>query len=187
LLPLAAHADTAPGLEAPAFKTVDIAGKPVDLAALKGKYVILEWTNHLCPCVGKFYGSGSMQAMQKKYTAKGVVWISVISSAPGKQGYVTDEEAQKIATEKKSVATHIIRDPEGKIGRLYGARATPHMFIIDKEGKVAYMGAVDDMPSTDMDDVMKAHNYIDAAFDEMAAGKPITKTRTVAYGCGVKY
>ncbi|MBI3419147.1 MAG: redoxin domain-containing protein [Proteobacteria bacterium] len=118
-----------PGRDAPDFSATDIAGKPVKLSELRGQYVVLEWTNHLCPFVKKHYGSGNMQALQKKYAAQGVVWLSIISSAPGKEGYVTDEEAAQIAKDKGSMASRIIRDADGTIGHLYGAKATPHMFI----------------------------------------------------------
>jgi peroxiredoxin len=159
----------------------------IKLSAYKGKIVVLEWLNHGCPFVRKHYDSGNMQALQKKYTDKNVVWLSIISSAPGKQGYVDTEGAIKDKKENKSSATDILLDPEGKVGKMYEAKTTPAMYVVDKDGKLAYQGAIDDMPSTDKEDVPKAKNYVSAAIDSVMAGKPVAQATTKSYGCAVKY
>ncbi len=148
---------------------------------------MLEWINHGCPFVKKHYGSGNMQKLQKEYTAKGVVWLSVASSAPGKEGYMKADAWNKAIVDKKSVATAVLLDPDGVVGRAYGAKTTPHMFVIDAQGNVAYKGAIDDRPSTDTADVPGAKNYVRAALDSVLAGKPVETASTTPYGCGVKY
>ena len=158
-----------PGAPAPAFNAPDINGRTVSLGDYAGKIVILEWTNDGCPFVGKHYDSGNMQALQRKYTGEGDVWLTITSSAPGEQGYVTPPEAK------------------ADVARFYDARATPHMVVIDRGGRVAYMGAIDDTPSTRLADVKTAKNYLVAALDEIAAGKPVTVAVTEAYGCSIKY
>jgi peroxiredoxin len=187
LLPLPAQAAAAAGQPAPDFSALSTTGVQIKLADLKGRYVILEWTNNMCPFVRKHYDSGNMQALQKKYVGKGVTWISVISSAEGKQGFVTDAEEAKIVKKEGSAATYIIRDTDGSLGRLYGAKTTPHMFVIDKEGKVAYAGAIDSIASTEITDVAQAENYIDKAFGELETGKPVSVASTRSYGCSIKY
>jgi hypothetical protein len=157
------------------------------LKNLKGKVVVLEWLNHGCPFVRKHYDSGNMQALQKKYVAQGVVWLSVISSAPGKQGYVEAEEALKDMKSNKSAASDVILDPEGKVGMLYGAKTTPHMYVINKEGVLVYQGAIDDRPDTEQKSIPSAKNYVAEALDLTLAGKAVTQGTTKAYGCGVKY
>ncbi len=157
------------------------------LKNLRGKIVVLEWLNHGCPFVRKHYDSGNMQALQKKYVNQGVVWLSVISSAPGKQGHVTDDEALKEMKSNKSSATDVILDPEGKIGMLYGAKTTPHMYVINKEGVLVYQGAIDDKPDTEQASIPSAKNYVAEALDLTLAGKPVGQGTTKAYGCGVKY
>jgi len=186
-LPLPAHAVAVPGEDAPDFTATDTNGIPVRLADLKGNYVVLEWTNRRCPFVRKHYDSGNMQALQKKYTAKGVIWLSIISSAEGKEGFVTDAEANKTAKDWNAGPSHIIRDPLGSIGHLYGAKTTPHMFVVDKAGKVAYAGAIDSVPSTEVEDLAKAENYIDKTFAALEANKKVETASTRAYGCSVKY
>ena len=157
------------------------------LSNFKGKVVVLEWLNHGCPFVRKHYDSGNMQGLQKKFTSKNVVWMSVISSAPGKQGYVTTDEARKDMISNKSAATDVILDPEGKVGMLYGAKTTPHMYVINKEGILVYQGAIDDKPDTEQGSIPSAKNYVAEALDLTLAGKPVTQGTTKAYGCGVKY
>jgi peroxiredoxin len=157
------------------------------LSNFKGQIVVLEWLNHGCPFVKKHYGSGNMQSLQKKYTSKGIKWFSVISSAPGKQGHVDALEAQKQMKEHQSFANRVLLDPSGKVGQLYGAKTTPHFFILDSEGKMAYQGAIDDQPDTNPESVKTANNFIAKALDEMLEKKAVTTPNTKAYGCSVKY
>ncbi len=175
------------GEPAPVFKTTDIQGNAVDLAALKGQTVILEWTNNGCPFVAKHYNAGNMQATQRQAIAQGAVWITIISSGPGRQGYVTPQEAQKIADARDSKPSHQILDPSGEIGHLYGAQTTPHMFIIDKEGTLVYKGAIDDRPSPNPKTLQGAKNYVLAALEDMNAGRSVVHSITPPYGCSVKY
>lgn len=182
-----AHADATPGQPAPAFETKDAKGAVQRLSAYQGKWVVLEWTNKDCPFVRKHYESKSMQALQRTYTGKGVVWLSVLSSAKGKQGYLPAEGALANAKEKEAAATALLLDPEGVIGKAYGAKTTPHLFVIDPKGVVVYAGAIDDQPSPDPATLKTAKNYVAAALDAGLAGKPIEKATTQAYGCSVKY
>ncbi len=175
------------GEPAPDFTGTDSHGKTVRLADLKGKFVVLEWHNDGCPYVGKHYGSGNMQRLQREWTGKGVVWLTVISSAPGEQGYVTADRANAYFKEKTAAQTAVLLDPKGTIGRLYDARTTPHMFVIDQKGTLVYNGAIDDKPTTDRADVPGANNYVSAALTEAMAGKPVTKATSRPYGCNVKY
>jgi peroxiredoxin len=175
------------GQPAPAFTATDTNGKPESLADFKGKWVVLEWTNNECPFVGKHYGSGNMQKLQKAYTGKGVTWLSVISSGPGKEGYLDAAKANALTKERGAAPSAVLLDPEGAVGRLYGAKTTPHMFVIDPQGKIVYQGAIDDRPSTDVADIAKAKNYVSAALDEAMAGKPVTTVSSAPYGCAVKY
>lgn len=168
-------------------KAPDFNLEGTSLSSHKGKVVVLEWLNHGCPFVKKHYGSGNMQALQKKYTGQGVVWLSIISSAEGKQGYVTKEEAAKEKTEHGSGATAVLRDVDGTVGKLYGAKTTPHMFVVDKAGNLVYQGAMDDRPDTDPESVKSAKNFVAKALDEVMAGKKVTQATTKAYGCSVKY
>ena len=189
LLPLSGAALAAPevGKPAPEFMANDTNGKHVMLSELKGKTVVLEWTNHECPFVVKHYGSGNMQALQKEMTDAGVVWVSVVSSAKGKQGNATAEEANKITADQKAMPTHKILDEDGTIGKLYDAKTTPHMFVIDKNGVLAYAGAIDDKSGFDPEEVKTAKNYVRAAVADLNAGKPVETPSTQSYGCGVKY
>lgn len=174
---------------APDFDIVSSASSTTGgkLSSYKGKVVVLEWLNHGCPFVRKHYDSGNMPAMQKKYTSKNVVWLSVISSAEGKQGHVNSEQAREEAKKYNSAATDIILDPEGKIGRLYGAKTTPHMYVINKEGVLVYQGAIDDKPDAEKASVASAKNYVAEALDLVLAGKPVSQHTTKSYGCAVKY
>src|SRR5215469_9349778 len=165
-----------PGATAPAFTARDIAGRTVNLGDYAGKIVILEWTNDGCPFVGKHYNSGNMQALQRRYTSEGDVWLTIASSAPGEQGYVTPAEAKADLALWRAAPSDFLLDPDGEVGRLYGARATPNMVVIDRSGRVAYMGAIDDKPSTRLADVKTAHNYVAAALDAIAAGQPVAIT-----------
>lgn len=175
------------GKPAPPVELRDIDGKTVRLDAFKGKFVVLEWVNFQCPFVGKHYGSGNMQALQKKYTDEGVVWLSICSSAPGKQGYVTGPEAKKLLEEKGAVPSHFLLDPKGAVGKAYGAKTTPHMFVIDPKGIVLYNGAIDDKPSTKRADIAVAKNYLAAALDASLSGKKVEIAASQPYGCSVKY
>lgn len=172
---------------APDFTLVDSYGKEHKLSDLRGKFVVLEWLNHGCPFVKKHYDSKNMQNLQKQYTGKGVVWLSIISSAPGKQGYSTGDEANQTVKEMGAAPTAVLFDSDGTVGKAYSARTTPHMFVINPEGTLLYNGAIDDIRSTEVDDVAKAKNYVAAALDEAMAGKPVTVGSTQPYGCGVKY
>jgi peroxiredoxin len=180
-------AEVIPGQPAPAFSATDTKGKTHNLADYKGKIVVLEWLNHECPFVKKHYNSGNMQKLQKSSAEKGIVWLSIISSAPGKQGNCTPEQADSLTAENKAVPAAVLLDPEGELGRLYGAKTTPHMFIIDAAGILVYNGAIDDIRSTNVEDIAKAKNYVQAALDEMLAGKPVTIKTSQPYGCTVKY
>ena len=182
-----AASSATPGEPAPAFTAADISGKTVRLGEYAGKIVVLEWTNDGCPFVGKHYNSGNMQALQRKYTASGIVWLTIASSAPGEQGYVTPGEAKADVARWQAAPTDFLLDPDGVVGRLYDARATPNMVVIDRAGRIVYMGAIDDTPSTRLADVKTAHNYVAAALDAIAAGQPVAVTSTRAYGCSIKY
>lgn len=183
--PLAA--DVSVGQAAPDFQALDVDGNGHRLSEFKGKFVVLEWFNYDCPFVKKHYGSGNMQALQKKWTDKGAAWLSVNSSADGKQGNYPPKQMKALAAERKTASTNILLDPEGKVGRLYGAKTTPHMFVIDPKGVLIYAGAIDDAPSADPKDIPGAKNYVDAALAESMAGKPVTDSSTQSYGCSVKY
>ena len=166
------------GDKAPEFSTTSTQGKSVKLSDYAGKYVVLEWFNHKCPFVKAQYDPGKMQSLQKKWTGQGVVWISICSSAEGKQGYLTSAEANQVTQEKGAASSAVVLDPKGELGHLYGAKTTPHMFVIDPQGKVIYSGAIDDKAQV---------NYVEAALSESKAGKPISHGQTQPYGCGVKY
>lgn len=176
------------GQDAPAFKAKNIIdGSDFDLSAHKGKTVVLEWTNPECPFVVKHYGPDNMQSLQRAAKDKGVVWVSIVSSAPGKQGHMNPEAAAAIVKEKNIASSAYILDETGEIGKLYGAKTTPHMFVITGEGKVAYAGAIDSNPDPNPETIKGATNYVTAALDELAAGKPVSIPSTPAYGCSVKY
>jgi len=185
---LTADANAAPpGKEAPAFKELDTSGKPVQLSDFAGKTVVLEWTNNGCPFVKKHYESGNMQKTQADAVKDpNTVWISVISSKPGAQGYVSGVEADKLTTSRGAHPTAVLLDPDGSMGRAYGAKTTPHIFVI-KDGKVAYNGAIDSIQSTNQADIAKAKNYATAALANLKAGKEPDPAMTVPYGCDVKY
>ncbi len=175
------------GKPAPSFSLKNTEGKEVSLASLKGKTVVLEWTNHECPFVKKHYESGNMQKLQKDLTADGTVWLSIISSAPGKQGHVSSKQANDLTSSRDAHPTAVLFDPTGEVGKQYSAKTTPHMYIIDKKGTLQYMGGIDSIPSADKADITKATNYVTQAMDELKAGKDISKPKTRPYGCSVKY
>lgn len=175
------------GQPAPAFSAVDANGKTRSLSEFKGKTVVLEWTNSGCPYVRKHYDSGNMQALQKAATQDGVVWLTVISSAPGAQGYVAGADAKAWKTKEKAAFTALLLDPKGAVGRAYDAKTTPHMYVVDKAGKLAYMGGIDDKPSSDPASLNGAKNYVAAALSDVKAGRPVSQAATRPYGCSVKY
>jgi len=187
LLPLLANAAPRIGEPAPAFSGTDTTGKIWTLEGLRGTPVVLEWTNHDCPYVRKHYGAGNMQALQREAAAAGYIWLSVISSAPGKQGHVDPAEADALTRTRNAVPTAVLLDPDGAIGRAYGARTTPHMFIVDEQGTLVYMGGIDDRPTSDPADIDGAINYVRAALADRAAGKPVAQPVSRPYGCSVKY
>ena len=175
------------GSPAPDFHGTDSSGKTQSLDEYRGKFVVLEWHNHDCPYTIKHYESGNMQSLQKQWTAKGVVWLTIISSAPGTQGYV-DASAENAYMKKMGAKpTAAILDPSGAIGKLYGAKTTPNMFIIDPNGKLIYAGAIDDHATTEVSDIASSKNYVSAALTEAMAGQPVQTAYTRPYGCSVKY
>ncbi|MBW3549316.1 MAG: thioredoxin family protein [Proteobacteria bacterium] len=182
-----AAAAAAVGQPAPAIELVDSTGQTRSLAEFAGKTVVLEWTNHECPFVGKHYGAGNMQAQQRDATADGVVWLTVNSSAPGKQGHVDGAAADRIRGQAGAAQTAYLLDPDGTVGRAYGAKTTPHMYVIDPDGVLRYAGAIDSIPSADTADIAKAEQHVPQALAELAAGKPVSVQVTRPYGCSVKY
>jgi peroxiredoxin len=184
-VPAAAAVKT--GEKAPDFTLTDTQGKARKLSEFKGKTVVLEWVNHDCPYVKKHYESGNMQKTQKDYTSKGVVWLSVNSSAKGKQGHVTPAEADKLTKDKGAAPTALLIDEKGEVGRLYAAKTTPHMYVVDAKGTLVYEGAIDNKPTTDKADVATAKNLVATALDETLAGKAVTTANSKPYGCSVKY
>ncbi len=172
---------------APLFVGTDANGKQVDLEKLRGNTVVLEWTNHDCPFVIKHYNSGNIPQLQRNAVTKGIVWLQVISSAPGKQGYVDGATANKLNKARGAAPSGTVLDPEGKIGRLYDAKTTPHMFIINKEGILVYKGGIDSIPSSKTDDIAIAENYVKTALAAIESGKKIGNPSTRPYGCTIKY
>ncbi len=172
---------------APAFSVKDADGKTRSLSEFKGRTVVLEWVNEGCPYVKKHY-SGNMQALQRAAAADGVVWLSVVSSAPGEQGYFADgSAAKKWAATNKAAPSAILLDPEGKMGMAYGAKTTPHMYIIDKTGQLVYQGGIDDKPTNKVEDIKTAKNYVTAALADVKAGRKPAVAVSKPYGCSVKY
>jgi peroxiredoxin len=180
-------AETEVGKAAPNFSLPDTNGKPHSLADLKGKYVVLEWYQPDCPFVRKHYRSGNMQALQKEYTAKGVTWLSIDSSAPGEEGNYPAGKLNEISAQDSAARTALLLDPSGEVGRLYGAKTTPDMYVIDPSGILVYKGAIDNKRSTDLADVKTATNYVKGALEAVMAGKTVATTATQPYGCSVKY
>lgn len=175
------------GSPAPAFTLPDVRGDEHSLADFSGKYVVLEWVNYDCPFVGKHYRSGNMPSLQTTYTGKGVIWLSICSSAPGKQGYFEGDDLTERMAEEKAAPTAYLVDKEGSVGQAYGAKTTPHMYVIDPQGILIYAGGIDNIRSTDTDDIKKATNYVRAALDAALSGKPVAVTTSAPYGCSVKY
>ncbi len=175
------------GEPAPEFSLTDVTGESRTLSQQKGSFVVLEWFNPDCPFVRKHYGSGNMQQLQQTYTQRGVVWLSIDSAAPGKQGHLTPDTAQQFIKEREVHASAVLLDPDGAVGRLYGAKTTPHMFVTNPEGVLIYAGAIDDIPSPDPADIPEAINYVATALEEAMAGNPVTVPESRPYGCSVKY
>ncbi|OHB31070.1 MAG: alkyl hydroperoxide reductase [Phenylobacterium sp. RIFCSPHIGHO2_01_FULL_69_31] len=186
---LAAPAVAAPvlGQPAPAFQAVDASGKTRSLSEFRGKTVVLEWTNNGCPYVQKHYNAGAMQRLQGQAAKDGVVWLAVISSAPGMQGHLTGTQAMQWKTKEKAAPAEVLLDPAGTMGRAYDAKTTPHMYVVDKTGKLIYMGGIDDKPSSDPESLKGATNYVAAALADVKAGRPVAQAATRPYGCSVKY
>lgn len=181
-------ADVPPvGTVAPDFSLTDSNGQTHSLSQYNGKYVVLEWFNPECPFVKKHYGSGNMQKLQQEYTSKGVVWLTIDSNAPGTEGNITPDQAQKIMSSWKTHQTALLLDPESKVARGYGAKNTPDMIVINPEGKIVYEGAIDNKPTPNPSDIPSSTNYVKAALDESLAGKPVSNPATKPYGCSVKY
>ncbi len=173
--------------DAPTFSLPNTKGEQVSLADYKGKYVVLEWTNHLCPYVKKHYESDNIPAMQRNYTKQDVVWLSIISSAEGKQGYVSSQEADELTKSRNAAPTHVLFDTDGKVGKLYGAKTTPHMYIIDPSGTLKYAGGIDSIKSAKQSDIKKAVPYVEDGLTALLSGKEVKDKLTPPYGCSVKY
>jgi glutathione peroxidase-family protein len=179
--------DAKVGEAAPNFTLTDSNGNEHSLSDFNGKYVVLEWINYDCPFVKKHYDSGNMQMLQKKYTEKGVVWLAINSSAEGKQGNFSNEEINSRSKEHNANFTAYLVDSSGEVGKMYGAKTTPHMYVISPEGSLIYAGGIDDIPSTDIDDIETANNYVSAALDASMNGKDVAVKVSQPYGCSVKY
>lgn len=175
------------GEAAPAFTLPDTDGDSHSLSDYEGKYVVLEWLNFGCPFVGKHYGSGNMQKLQKTFTEKGVVWLSIVSSAEGKQGYYPPEAMRTQKQQHNGHMSAILMDPEGEVGRTYGAKVTPHMYVINPDGRLIYKGGIDDKPTTDEADVEGAKNFVRNALTQAMNGKAVNPKTAPPYGCTVKY
>ena len=184
--PATAAAPPMAGQAAPAFTLVDAEGVERSLADFRGKTVVLEWTNEGCPYVKKHY-TGAMQALQREAVADGVVWITIISSAPGTQGFVEGEAAREWRARNDAAATHLLLDPTGQVGKLYDAKTTPDMRIIDGEGVLRFVGGIDDRPTNKVEDLEGANNHVRAALTDMEAGRPVRTAFATPYGCAVKY
>ena len=186
--PVAAQTDQADiGEPAPDFTLEAADGETHSLSDFEGKYVVLEWLNFECPFVGKHYGSGNMQALQEKYTDEGVVWLSIVSSAPGKQGYYPPKEMVKQKKRHNGNMTAILMDPDGTVGKTYGATVTPHMYVINPDGELVYRGGIDDKPTTDEADIEGATNYVDRALTAVMNGEEVSPKQAKPYGCTIKY
>lgn len=186
-LSLSVLAGVEPGEPAPEFSLTDSKGATRKLSDFRGKLVVLEWLNHECPFVKKHYEGENMQNLQKEYTGKGIIWLSIISSAPGKQGHRTGPQADADTKDKNAVPTAVLLDHAGEVGKQYGAKTTPEIFIIDREGRVIYAGAIDSVKSTDPKDLAKAESYVRLALEAALAGQPVSTPQTEPYGCSVKY
>lgn len=185
--PLPVSAAPAIGQPAPPFTGTDSQGNTVSLADLKGSIVVLEWTNHDCPFVRRHYETGNMQRLQQQAADAGVIWLTIVSSAPGEQGFVDGKEADALTDSRSATPRAVILDPSGEIGRAYAAKTTPHMFVIDTGGKLAYMGAIDNEPRNAGADPAGAQNYVRDALGALKENKQVTTSVTQPYGCSIKY
>ncbi|OYW40897.1 MAG: thioredoxin family protein [Brevundimonas sp. 12-68-7] len=172
---------------APAFTLVDAEGTQRSLADFRGKTVVIEWTNEGCPYVQKHYSAGAMQALQREATADGVVWLTIVSSAPGKQGYIEGDAARAYRDAHSAAFTHLLLDPTGEVGKLYGAVTTPDMRVIDPEGRIIFEGGIDDRPTNKVEDLEGANNFVRAALEDLEAGRPVRTAFATPYGCSIKY
>ena len=178
------------GENAPLFDLLNQDGQTVSLEEFKGKKVVLEWTNHDCPFVKRHYDTGNMQNLQKEMSEQGIVWLSIVSSAEGKQGYVTNDQAKKLTEKRNAYPTHVLLDGEGSVGRMFSAKTTPHMFVIDESGSIRYQGAIDNLGNTGAlfsTDLSKAKNYVRNAVTQLLSGEEVKEPKTRPYGCSVKY
>lgn len=187
MLPLASTQGPRVGQQAPNFTATDSRGQTQTLSNFRGKFVVLEWHNNGCPYTIKHYESGNMQSLQKEWTAKGVVWFTIISSAHGEQGYMTSPAENEYLARMHAAPTAVLMDFQGKIGHLYDAKTTPQMIVIDPSGKIIYDGAIDNRPTTEESDIKGADNYVTDALTSAMAGKPVAVNHTRPYGCSVKY
>jgi peroxiredoxin len=187
LLAFGAQAQALPGQPAPAFALTAVDGKTVNLSDFRGRYVVLEWNNPHCPFVVKHYGSGNMQSLQKRFTAENVAWLTINSTNSAHSEYMAPAALAGWMKEQGGAPTALMLDADGSVGRAYGARATPHMYVIDPKGTLVYAGAIDDKRSTNAADVKTANNYVVQALTELRAGKPVSAASTTAYGCSIKY
>jgi peroxiredoxin len=185
--PAAAQDGPAIGAAAPTFTLPDVDGTSHDLAQYRGGWVVLEWLNYDCPYVHKHYSSGNIPSQQEKWTAEGVTWLAIVSSAPGTQGYFLAAEMKARTEQEGSHATAVLLDPDGDVGHLYDARTTPHMFVIDPQGMIRYMGGIDDVPSARVSDLDRATQLVDQALTELMAGQEVSVPTSRPYGCSVKY
>lgn len=183
----AANAAIKVGEPAPAFEVLSQTGEPVQLSDFKGKFVVLEWTNEGCPFVRKHYKHGNMQGLQKEFTDKDVTWLTVFSSKPGKQGHVDAAGAKKFQADFKTASTAMLLDGDGTVGRLYEAKTTPHMYVVNPDGNLIYAGGIDSTPSADPADIADSENYVKSALNEAMAGKPVSTPISKPYGCSIKY
>ena len=175
------------GKPAPTFTLPDSYGAIHDLAQYRGRWVVLEWLDYLCPYVSKHYRTDNIPSQQRKWTGRGAAWLSIVSTAPGKPGYHGPDELNAVSREHRNAATAVLLDPDGTVGRLYEARTTPHMFVIDPEGRLRYMGGIDDIPTSRDEDLERATQLVDRALEEATAGRPVSQPVSRPYGCGVKY
>ncbi|MEP6607123.1 MAG: thioredoxin family protein [Burkholderiaceae bacterium] len=180
-------AEPTPGQPAPNFRATDVAGKPVSLADFKGKYVVLEWNNPGCPFVRKHYDSGNMQSLQKRFGGEGVAWLAINSTAQTSVDYMPPEKLAAWFKQQNAAPAAVLVDTDGQVGRAFGARVTPHMYVIDPNGTLVYAGAIDDKRSANPADVKTSANFVAAALTEANLGKPISKASSSAYGCSIKY
>ena len=181
------HAQAQLDQVAPEFSTSTADGNTFNIASQRGKTVVLEWTNHECPYVKKHYSSGNIQGLQKDAISKGIVWLQVVSSAPGKQGFVDGSAAIKVNAERNATPTATLLDPTGKVARLYGAQTTPHIFIVNPQGQVVFKGGIDSIATNKVEDISRADNYVRTALAELGAGKKISQPNTRPYGCSIKF